>query len=280
MYDVAVIGAGIFGSLITRALKKAGMSVVTIDAGLPSSGSRPAACLMKPSWFSSLGRETYEPALKKIDELVGVSEIAFKLLPTKAQATVYWADPAKVLLGVLDVDVVIGRVKQIVSTTIGYQLDLQDDDAISAKRVVIAAGVWTPLLSEVQVTGMAGTAWLWANEHIDQPLIQPWAPFKQIVAFNRGDGLWVGDGTSIKRWNDNYRLGSKIRCMGAVKKSLSKKADEPRVLFGYRPYVSRTDGKPCLLQQTRPGLWVATGGAKNGTLAAGWAADQLVKALM
>ena len=23
-----------------------------------------------------------------------------------------------------------------------------------------------------------------------------WAPYKQIVAFNRGDGLWAGDGTS------------------------------------------------------------------------------------
>ena len=35
--------------------------------------------------------------------------------------------------------------------------------------------------------------------------------------------------------------------------------------------------KPCLLEEIRPGLWVASGGAKNGMLAAGWAAHEICR---
>jgi hypothetical protein len=37
--------------------------------------------------------------------------------------------------------------------------------------------------------------------------------------------------------------------------------------------------KPCYLAEVRPQLWVATGGAKNGTLAAAWCAHELVQKL-
>jgi hypothetical protein len=48
-------------------------------------------------------------------------------------------------------------------------------------------------------------------------------------------------------------------------------------LYGVRPYSkdAKKSKKPCYLQEMQPGLWAATGGAKNGTIAAGWAADQI-----
>jgi glycine/D-amino acid oxidase-like deaminating enzyme len=49
------------------------------------------------------------------------------------------------------------------------------------------------------------------------------------------------------------------------------------VLTGLRPYVP--GAKPCVLAEPHPGLWVVTGGAKNGTAAAGWAARKLSEAL-
>jgi hypothetical protein len=46
---------------------------------------------------------------------------------------------------------------------------------------------------------------------------------------------------------------------------------------GHRPYVK--GAQPCYLKEHASGLWVVTGGAKNGTIASGWAASELGKVL-
>ncbi len=146
--------------------------------------------------------------------------------------------------------------------------------------VVAATGIWTKLLfSEIDVVGQGGVAWLWPKAKTAIPRITPWAPYKQLVRFNRGDGLWAGDGTSLRNLDYASKIASRIRCQRFVEedKSVTGKLTPPIALMGYRPYVK--DAKPCFLKQVRPGFWVATGGAKNGTLAAGWCADQMVRAL-
>ena len=283
MYDAVVVGAGIFGSLITRALRRSGLTVLTVDDRRPDAGSAPAACLMRPSWFSSLGKEVYEPALSKLDELVGVQELSFTVAPTNIKTKVSWCDPKKVLLDQSEVRTV--RVSRIERVNDGWFVAF-DNSAfdtglvrhplvpVSARMVIVAAGIWTPMLvPEVDVVGQAGIAWLWPSDDIAEPFIRVWAPYKQIVAFNRGDGLWVGDGTTVRHWNETHRNKAYTRCKDAVGKTKSA----PIGLFGYRPYVQ--DAKPCFLKEVKKGFWVATGGAKNGTLAAGWCADQITKAV-
>jgi glycine/D-amino acid oxidase-like deaminating enzyme len=151
----------------------------------------------------------------------------------------------------------------------------RDNDCLAeARTVVVAAGIWTELLlPEVKQRGLAGMAFLWPGEKIEVPFVRPWAPFKQIVAFNREDGLWAGDGTSIvwKNWSVKHEEATWRRCTSAVGVEA-----EPARIFGVRPYHSM---KPCYLGEVRPRLWVATGGAKNGTLAAGWCAHELVEKL-
>jgi glycine/D-amino acid oxidase-like deaminating enzyme len=276
VYDAVVVGAGIFGSVLTRALRKAGLSVLVLDAACANAGSAPAACLMRPSWFSSLGKDVYNPALKQLDDLIGIQEITFKV--PAGRVNVHWCDPRKVLLP--SEEITWGRVLGIFPEGPLWEVRLLSKDesktqGVLAKRVIVAIGIWTEtLVPEIKVAAQAGVAWLWSNASISEPFIKAWAPYKQIVAFNRGDGLWVGDGTSIKNWSKKYEGASLARCEHALS---GKPLSEPKKLFGYRPYVKEPG--PCMFKQVRKNVWVATGGAKNGTLAAGWCADQLLKAI-
>jgi glycine/D-amino acid oxidase-like deaminating enzyme len=274
--DAIVIGAGIFGSLITQALRQSGLEVFVVDARRDGAGSPPAACLMKPGWYSALGKDIYAPSLQKLDSLVGVQELTFRVNKLKS-TTVQWCNPKRVLLPQIDLTAAVKRIDRAAG---GWQVVFARaspfPEPVVAKLVVVAIGVWTPILfSEIKVEGQAGVAWLWPEEIIEEPFIEVWAPYKQIVAFNRGDGLWVGDGTSVRNWNAGRREASRRRCVGALPQ---KPSTGPIELFGYRSYVS--DSRPCLLRELKPGLWVATGGAKNGTLAAGWCADQITRAVL
>ena len=121
-----------------------------------------------------------------------------------------------------------------------------------------------------------GMALLFPGNHPPRGIIKPWAPYRQLVGFDRGDGLWVGDGTAIKvgNWTPQreaevmareYKLARRIGDVAP--------ADEMQRLYGIRPYSK--EAKPCLLGEVSPGLWVASGGAKNGTVAAGYCAHVL-----
>lgn len=266
--DVAVVGAGLFGSVIAAALRKGRASVLVIDDARPEAGSKPAACLMKPGWFSGLGKNVYDPALTLLDSLYGLRDVQFSVLGAK-RVKVHWCDPA----AILKPPDVRGFVQRIENTKGGHRLFVEGKETVSARKVVVAAGIWTPQLVcvTVPVEAYSGEAYLWPKRKIDTPFIRPWAPYKQVVAFNRGDGLWVGDGSTIKNWNDARASASLSRCAEAVGMK-----EKPQRLFGHRPFTRRT---PCYLEELRSGLWVATGGAKNGTILAGWCASELVDRL-
>lgn len=269
VYDVAVVGAGLFGSIIAKALRGLGKSVVVFDARYPEAGSKPAACLMKPGWFSALGKAVYDPALATLERLYGLQELQFRV-STGVKVKVFWVSPAKILSEPHEV----GPVRLLRR---GKHWVFGADDQFEARMVVVAAGIWTSLLvPEVQQKGQAGVAFLWPQETIEQPFVKVWAPYKQIVGFNRGDGLWISDGTAILRrnWTGAREEQCLNRCVRAVGQDLDH--SPPVRLFGIRPYHAM---KPCYLAEVRPQLWVATGGAKNGTLAAAWCAHELVRKL-
>ncbi len=269
MFDAAVVGAGIFGSIIAHALRQDGHRVVMFDDARPEAGSRPAACLMKPSWFSSLGKEVYNPALAKLDDLYTIRELKFKV--SLVSHNISWIPPSAILK---NRDVVRRRVNRMEHNGKRWWLDA--GEAYSARVVIVAAGIWTQLLiPEVKQRGLAGMAFLWPQERIEVPFVRVWAPYRQLVAFNRGDGLWVGDGSAILKanWTELHAERSYNRCIDALGREL---LGVPKQLFGIRPYHER---KPCYLAEVRPRLWVATGGAKNGTLAAGWCAHELSQRL-
>lgn len=282
-HDAIIVGGGLFGSIIGAELRRLGLETLNIDDKNPEAGSRPAACLMKPSWFSSLGKEIYDPALETLDRLYGVQDLTMNLRPKLAEATVHWVPPSKILTGA---GTLHGTVEAINPGSRGYLVRKSDGVILYAKSVIVAAGVWSARLAPVEggLKGQAGVAFLWPSSTLPAiqggGFIQPWAPYRQLVAFDRGDGTWVGDGTSIIRqnWTPERQGTSYERCARAVGRQGEGdlQTGRARALFGIRPYVKR---KPCYLEQVDNGLWVATGGAKNGTLAAGHCARVIGEAL-
>jgi glycine/D-amino acid oxidase-like deaminating enzyme len=284
MTDAIIIGGGLFGQITAAALRAEGQEVRVFDNREPLAGSRPAACLMKPSWFSALGKEVYEPSLALLDRLYGVRDLPFDVAVGKtgkiAQTTVHWCDPAKILAGPTELCHVVHVAPGRVGVSAGGSLVEHHE----ARNVIVAAGIWTQrLLPQFAQVGQRGMATLWPNSIVARGRIKVWAPYRQLVGFDRGDGMWVGDGTAIRadNWDDERtqqvyererRFGDSL--MGTL--GLAP-GDEHRLLHGIRPYAK--GHKPCLLEQVAPGLWAASGGAKNGTLAAGWAAHTLARSL-
>lgn len=285
--DVLVIGGGLFGSVIAAAIEeRMKLSVLILDAEHPRRGSTPAACLMKPSWLGRTPPDDRSQALELLDELYGVRRLDFYTGPVRH--AVHWVDPAKVLGSPRT----IGEVQSIEQLPAGHFQAIYHDETydglreVVARTVVVAAGVWTAsVLSRFLNRGLrlptveaqAGVACLWADYRIDRPFITPWAPYKQLVGFNRGDGAWVGDGSAIKA--ANWTRARQAVSVERERRALGFPPSPWVELYGERPYVKDLDGAPAYLKELHPGLWCATGGAKNGTMGAAWAANTLLRRL-
>lgn len=270
-HDTIVIGAGLFGSVIARELRRRGEDVLVIDSEFTNRGSLPAACLMKPSWFSGLNSDVRRAAFGVLEANYAVATISFHLA-AGLRTDVSWINPASILNGAGP-----AVVRESVTRIEGKHVWTTEGPHI-ASRVVVAAGVWSPSLlglSDLLVRPQAGSAFLWRGaEQPTSPMIRIWAPYKQLVRFNRGDGVWVGDGTSLKpdSLTQERRETSRSRCADFA----FLPSSEALELTGYRPYAPAVKKLPAWVEELRPGLWIATGGAKNGTIAAGWAAHTIV----
>lgn len=273
MVDAIVVGAGLFGQVITAHLRSLGLEVEMVDNREPRSGSRPSASLMKPSWFpKSMSRQDVDNALGVLDQHFGVEELSFRLDPSPLKmAGVKWCDPWKILEGA-STNLEINRVGPGFVESRGFRRD--------TRFVIVAAGVWTGKLLPVPgLEAMMGASCLFPRRRLEHPFIRPWAPYKQLVGFNMHGHVWVGDGSAIKEknWTVERQQQTVSRCISAV----GLKGARLEISVGARPYVPKQhlEGNPCYLKEVRPGVWAATGGAKNGTLAAGWAAHTLGKVL-
>jgi glycine/D-amino acid oxidase-like deaminating enzyme len=277
-YDTIIIGGGLFGSVITRALKDIGQDVLVLDQGHQARGSSAAACLMKPSWLGALSKDQQRRCLTLLDDMYGVQDLIFKVGPGKA--TVHWVPPKSILVG--------WGVREAIVSTIrrcdrGWETYYKDGGVDVARRLIVAAGVWTDdvlmkvhkyPLAHTLVQAQAGLALLFPRTTV-LPEISPWAPYKQLVKFNRGDGAWAGDGSAIKEANWDAERHAKVRDRIVRYIHPEGIVPPPKELYGLRPYVKEMGGQPAYLREHAPDLWVATGGAKNGTIGAAWCATEL-----
>jgi hypothetical protein len=110
------------------------------------------------------------------------------------------------------------------------------------------------------------------------PFIQPWSPYKQLVAHQQGPNeIWVGDGTAIlqKNWDKKDRLKE---CMERCRKAIGQKGTMPiKAIMGIRPYAQGSK-LPYLFERLGKHTWLATGAGKMGTICAGDAARRIIDA--
>jgi glycine/D-amino acid oxidase-like deaminating enzyme len=272
--DVIVVGAGIIGATIALALRREGRKVTLLDRGETMAGTIASGGHLKPSWFGSLKKKDYEPAMELLDDVWGLIEEKFAI-KLGIGTTVYRVDTDKVLaLKKTVADVTKIRVSGKCPT-----VTLSSGKVLECKLLIVATGVWAnELCPSVTTKAKQGVSFRFRGG-LPEPFIKPWAPYKQIVAHQQNSKeIWIGDGTAIypKNWTIERENQSLLRCKKALKTDKEYKALY-RCLYGLRPYITECKD-PCLVKKVNKKVWIVTGAGKLGTIAAGWAARRIIDA--
>lgn len=280
--DVIVVGGGLFGRIITHSFRRQGRRVISIDAAHDTRGSNAAGCVMKPSWLSKLG-DDFTPAMDLLAELYS----SFSSRPFRvngmAWANCYWVRPDQVLLDPMKGDFTDegddrrGNAEHVIcDEAMGWPQVIYYDTVgrhqVEAPLIVVAAGIWTEhLLPELRgrVTAKWGVATR-SDAELQDNFITQWAPYRQTVGVSLDPRLiWTGDGSALNK----PPVGAQLEAI--LNREQVKGAIASRHILGARPYAKLAGNQPALLEEVRPGVWAATGGAKNGTAAAAWCALRL-----
>ena len=274
MVDAIVIGAGLFGQLIARGLEETGRRVILVDSQEPHAGSPPAACLIRKEWSGKLPVGVFDAGVGWLGERFTTYEKELHQVGNARNPIIkpLWFNPKELMryqpvICKVNQPVPVGKLDWCVSGS-----SFMED----APLVVVAAGVWSQELVPwypLTMVGKGGAAWLY-RDVMKLGFITSWAPYKQIVGFHRGDGYWVSDSSAIL--HENFTLERKLqsydRCRSAA--GIDKGQHPYKELYGIRPY---TVEQPCVCKQIKPGLWVAVGARKNGTLLGAWCAQKIVR---
>lgn len=276
MRDAIIVGCGIVGATVARALRTQGLrDVMVLDANRVGAGTPPSGGHLKPGWFGGMPKNQYMPAMDLLKEVWGLYEEQFNLWPVGTSVTVYRVNTDQVV----NEPRTIGNVTTL--DALGSYPVVQFVDAQGSSQenrcrlLVVATGVWAgELLPDVLVTPKVGVSFRFPGR-IEGGLIKPWAPYKQVVAHQQGPSeIWIGDGTAILRsnWTDERTRACQLRCVKALGRGTGPSSLPLRTLIGTRPYCDHPRKEPCLLRRLGKRAWLATGAGKSGTIAAGWAA--------
>jgi len=290
--DFAVVGGGIFGSVVAACLRRAFPRefTVVVDDGAPGAGSPPAACLMKPGWLSGLDRREYDSAVGLLRELYSTEWLDFRVGTSVTRGwlleKIERLPPSRFVLRTTpELTFPDYNFKFLVGRVLGFAANdallVEREDLRTTLKVrratVFCTGVFNPApkwFSGLEVRPLWGASFLHAGAPRHNE-VRLWAPYRQLVGFSTqvGGPTWVGDGSSIieKNWGAEKLAASRERC-GDFARQLGA-GDEAEVRVGARPYVKSKRG---LLRQLHGNVWYCTGGAKNGTVLSAVLARELV----
>lgn len=280
-WDAIIVGGGIVGGTVSAALRGAGMSVLTLDDARAGAGTPPSGGHLKPSWFGGMPRAEYEPAMELLARVWGMTEERFIIQEPLLgvglkRVTIYRVDTDKFRADVAPY-LTPGTVTSVRPGRVTFT-DL-DGDVVEAEAplIVVAAGSWTDRLVPVKgLEAKKGVSFRLGAE-VPEGIVRPWAPYKQVVVHQQSPGeVWAGDGSALLA--KNWTAARTVECLARCRRVVGEDAPTLETRTGLRPYcptVGKTD--PCLLRETAPGVWAATGAGKSGTIAAGWVAVRLLE---
>lgn len=276
---VIIVGAGLFGSIMGRWLERANFPVVYIDDLRPGAGSPASAGLIKPSWLQGFG-DAGKIGLTVLDDLFGLGTIRFKVLGVPVD--IHHVDPARVLV------LVRGQDRNLLRGTVtkvgdGYVEWAHHEFAPTMRldgTVVVSTGAWAnELIANLpRMQRLMGTAFFYKGQ-IDEPILDVWAPYKQVKVFSRpGNLIWAGDSTGLLP--SSYTHTRKEESRRRVEKYLFNADIIPILsheITGSRPYIPAM--REGLFERVHQHTFVATGGGKMGTVLAGYHATRLLEEL-
>lgn len=264
MSNVAIIGAGVTGSVIARVLQNAGHKVAVIDDARDHRATPASAGIIHPNWVGAFSKTEVDNGLVLLHELYGLRVVTFPDNTVARQLS-----PRQYLWP-------HGKIVPFkVSRLNGMDIELSDGRVMHPTYTIICTGCWANELAGYKIPPVrttAGTAFLYAHTNIAGPILKTWAPYKQIMVFNRDeDTIWAGDGTSIlpKNYTEERKQASLERIRNAVGFTPTSS------VTGWRPAVVGQKGGVC--DKIASNTWVVTGGSKNGTIFAAIAANRLIK---
>lgn len=280
-HDVIVVGAGVIGTTIAKALKRHGRTVSLYNKTVPNIGTAPSGGHIKPSWCESkLKGAPFDAAMEMLEATWPIKEESFWFRNGKRSETMFRVDIDALMSQATAMRLEIAGIKLHDASSVQPRLTITNraspDNAASCKLLIIAAGVWTKeILGDLfpwKLQGKSGVSFRFNGT--TKSFIETWAPYKQVVAHQQSPGeIWVGDGSAVleANWTAERTQACFERCAAAINNHNHRKT-----LYGIRPYC-RAKG-PCLLERIGPSCWVATGAGKLGTIASAWAAKEIIDA--
>ncbi len=270
MARVIIIGAGVVGSVAAKLATEAGHEVSVYDDRRPLAGSVASAGVMHPGWAPVTPERRLE-ALRILDRLYGVQTASFFDPRTGKSLDVEYLSPKQYLWR--------KPLKETIRQA-GKGWAIAADGSTKVGHVLVATGAWAPeLVYGARVEATMGTGFWWKDACVERNVLTAWAPYKQVMVFNRDGGVWGGDGSAILA--KNYSGAREAQSLG-------------RVVSVQLPYPLRAAGIPAKLRGLRPVIkgnkqgfcgevmrqcWMATGGSKSSTLLAALWAQEFVESL-
>lgn len=282
MIDCAVVGSGVIGATVARALSDIGMDVAHYDSKEKEAGSFASGGHMRPEWFKDCkGADNWEHAMQLLDDVWGVSEEKYEWYNKgewkEKQTTIYRLDMDDVLVQ----NYIHSKLMKVEQIPGGSRITIKDNygtQKVQCKLLVIAIGVWALDFFPRELKGMKrkrGISFRYKHR-LGHSFVDAWAPYKQIVTHQQTpETIWIGDGTSVNAatWTQERSIACRHRCEGAI--------EGPRELietrYGNRAYCPQKE-KGQLFHHLEPwkGCHVATGAEKSGCISAGLLASRLV----
>jgi hypothetical protein len=277
--DVIVVGGGVIGATVTKALRDImGMNVLCLDDRRAGAGTPPSGGHVVPGWLRGMPDELSVPALATLDRVWGLITEEYVVSPGTSR-TVHRVDTDAVVsypITNTTCRALYGIATVTPAASYGQQM------LERCGLLLVCAGIWCDeLIIGLTMTGKRGVSYRVPGVLPHGPFIKPWAPYKQVVAHQHTPNeVWVGDGTTIlvKNWTAVVESRSRDRCMAAMSAGVNRGGY--RSITGVRPYCPPlVTGEPCYLAQIGPRCWIATGAGKCGTVAAGWVANRIMQEL-
>lgn len=257
--NIAIVGAGVAGSLLTRELQHLGHYPILIASEAIPEATRAALGVLRPGWETGAGRARVKQAIDYYAELGAAAGRGAWVTSTKAPAgrldPGYWlVNPDRILLG----PHLVADVANVASTAHGALIEFIDGSTMTADRAIIAAG---PMTAHLAHTTPLPATYGWtaalpgARLDTEHPIrVHHYAPYRSIMAVQHGDHVRVGS----SRHADPDRAAADAQQMlaRALDAGMVHNATDVNWLQGRRAH------------HTQPGTWEHRG---NVTLFAGLA---------
>lgn len=301
VYDLAVVGGGFWGTATALRARARGWDVVLLDEASKFAGSRSASGYFTERWYTGKWNEAIRHAYAWANEAgVNFKHVGARLNTVQDRINRSpWhykhRGDYKVFFPQQFLDLVsaepFGKVERIVQED-GRKILLNEyDERIEAKRVVVAAGVWTDDLLFNSGLPTLGVGGLWGSavyyregtsrlrgmlaDEFLVPILHEINPYKQIA---------------IRFWKNTGVYGDVIRICATTEIRPEKRSEYIKKMVeaisyrieGFVYHADTTGVRPVCangftMKQVAPGIAAISGGGKIGAVASFWMGEKALE---